>query len=270
MVAANPRSTPRRGHASLPVARRVGRPMLQTLRRLRTSRRRLNRSQPRPNSPTRPPRTPNRQVFPLNYSPKTAIRFINLASYRGIDRRRHHRRRRRTLQPAVAAIDAANEALERDRRHLALLCDATSTDERAGDDAARALQLTPPTTTTSSSPTRTDRTISRRSSSSPPYRPTRCSATTSSVDRRSFASRRSARSAGSILDAGWAFEHDAYLRLSEPTRSFTTSTWSCRRRVRRSRSSATTSTPTPFGSTEKALAPPRVERHRRARAGSRD
>jgi len=62
------------------VARRLGRPLLQFLRRLRASQH---------NEPTKataqfagaPLADGDSEVFPINYSPKTSIRFINLASY---------------------------------------------------------------------------------------------------------------------------------------------------------------------------------------------
>jgi len=80
MVAAGPRQLLGEDTLRYRVARRLGRPLLQFLRRLRASQH---------NEPTKataqfagaPLADGDSEVFPINYSPKTSIRFINLASY---------------------------------------------------------------------------------------------------------------------------------------------------------------------------------------------
>ena len=90
-------------------ARRIGRPLLQFLRRLRAGRTE-EPAKATAQFADAPLPEEESNVFPINYSPKTAIRFINLASYEVstedvttvvIDEQ----------QAASVAIDAANQAL---------------------------------------------------------------------------------------------------------------------------------------------------------------
>jgi GT2 family glycosyltransferase len=109
------------------LARRLGRPMLQSLRRLRASRRQ---------EPTKataqfadaPAVAAESTVFPINYSPKTAIRFINLASFEVstddvatvvLDER----------LSASVAVSAANETLDETTAKWMYLCDTSSTEQ---------------------------------------------------------------------------------------------------------------------------------------------
>src|SRR5665213_3081140 len=194
------------------IARIFGRPILQVFRRLRASRR---------NEPIKATAQFAREAvpedrsktFPLNYSPKTAIRFVNLASYQVpthdvttvvVDER----------MPAPPAISAANEALNETTATWMFLCDTTSTEEEratallalfnhvgvdddvvfADEDGANRFtplfkfSLVPPHTLLSYN----------------------------LVGRPALLRVATLRRVGGFdAEAGWAFEHDAYLRLVE-------------------------------------------------------
>src|ERR1700691_1316479 len=105
--------------------RRLGRPVPQVLRRMRASR----KDEPLKATAqfaVAPLPEDESKVFPPSYSPKTAIHFINLASYQlstedvttvEVDEQ----------GPAATAIDAANAALDATTTWL-FLCDVTSND----------------------------------------------------------------------------------------------------------------------------------------------
>ncbi len=163
------------------VVRRFGRPILQFFRRLRT-RQADEPVKATAQFATAPLKTAESHIFPYNYSPKTSIRFINLASFKvptddvttvEVDER----------LSASVAIESGQRRARRCDHHLAL--PVRRHPQRGGtrDDAARAVQSRG-RRRRRSSPTRSVRTSSRRSSSSRPCRRTRCSVTTSSVGRR--------------------------------------------------------------------------------------
>jgi GT2 family glycosyltransferase len=194
------------------VARRLGRPLLQFLRRLRASQH---------NEPTKataqfagaPLADGDSEVFPINYSPKTSIRFINLASYEVstedvttvvIDEQ----------QAASVAIDAANQALAATTASWIFLCDTTSSDEAR----ATALLALFNHATIEDDVVFADETGPNifapifKFSSVPPH----TLLSYNLVGRPALlrvATLRKIR--GFDSDAGWAFEHDAYLRLRE-------------------------------------------------------
>jgi GT2 family glycosyltransferase len=194
------------------IARIFGRPILQLVRRLRTSRRyEPIKATARFASEAIP--EDKSKVFPLNYSPKTAIRFINLASYQVstddvttvvVDER----------MPAPAAISAANEALNETTATWIFLCDTTSTEEAR---ATALLALFNHATVDADVVFADENGPNRftplfKFSSVPPH----TLLSYNLVGRPALlrvATLRKIR--GFDSDAGWAFEHDAYLRLSE-------------------------------------------------------
>ena len=110
------------------VARRVGRPLLQFLRGARASRQGDEPSKATAQFASGPTRDRESTVFPINYSPKTAVRFINLASFKVptddvttvvVDER----------LAASDAIAAVNAVLDSATTTWLFLCDATSTNE---------------------------------------------------------------------------------------------------------------------------------------------
>jgi GT2 family glycosyltransferase len=193
-------------------ARRVGRPLLQLYRRLRRSR----SDQPiKVTAQFASEAIPEdkSQVFPLNYSPKTAIRFVNLASFAistddvttvVVDER----------QPASAAIHAANEALEGSVATWIFVCDVTSTE----DERATTLLALFNHATDNHDVVFADEEGSNRFaplfkfSSVPPH----TLLSYNLVGRPALLRVTTLREIGGFVDeVGWAFEHDAYLRLSE-------------------------------------------------------
>ena len=198
-------------------ARRLGRPLLQFVRRLRAS------GTEEPAKATaqfadvaRPEEEST--VFPINYSPKTAIRFINLASYEVstddvttvvVDER----------LDAATAIDLANRALEFSTATWLFVCDATSTEEERAtallalfnhatehDDVVFADEAGP----NAFAPI-------FKFSSVPPH----TLLSYNLVGRPALLRVTTLRRIGGFdRDAGWAFEHDAYLRLSESDAAF--------------------------------------------------
>jgi O-antigen biosynthesis protein len=194
-------------------ARRFGRPLLQLVRRMRSSRQSepVKATAQFSDAPLLSPDESN--VFPINYSPKTSIRFINLASFEmptedvtivTVDER----------LPASVAIDAANAALEAATTTWMFFCDVTVTNEQRAttllalfnhisDDAdvVFADEIGPnvfaPVFKLSSVPPHT------LLSYNVVGRPALLRVATLH------------RLGGFALEAGWAFEHDMNLRLSE-------------------------------------------------------
>ena len=194
------------------IARKFGRPILQVGRRLRASRRYEPIKATAQFASEAVPEDKS-QVFPLNYSPKTAIRFINLASYEvsiddvttvAVDER----------GSAPSAISAANEALTTTTATWIFLCDTTSSDEQrattllalfnhasADDDVVFADE---------NGPNRFAPLF--KFSSVPPH----TLLSYNLVGRPALLRVAALRQIGGFdATAGWAFEHDAYLRLSE-------------------------------------------------------
>jgi GT2 family glycosyltransferase len=194
------------------LARRVGRPLLVWARRLRAS---------RDDEPARataqfasgPQRVAESLVFPINYSPKTAVRFINLTAFEVstddvttvvVDE----------TQPATTAIDAANVALNASTATWIFLCDVSSTDEERStalralfnyaafnDDVVYADESGPNVFAPLF-----------KFTSVPPH----TLLSYNLVGRPALVRARTLRSIGGFdREAGWAFEHDAYLRLRE-------------------------------------------------------
>ena len=158
-----------------------------------------------------------KKVFPVNYSPKTAVRFINLTAYE--------------VSTEDVTTIVVDESAARGRRH------------RRGQRGA-ANRQTPPGSfsATSRAPTTSGRRPCARSSTSPPFNddvvfadevgpnylaplfkfpsvPPHTLLSYNLVGRPALLRTRTLRNLGGFdLDAGWAFEHDAYLRLSETRR----------------------------------------------------
>jgi GT2 family glycosyltransferase len=198
-------------------ARRFGRPLLQFYRRLRSS---------HGDEPTKataqfasaPSPEEESKIFPINYSPKTAIRFINLASFDistddvttvVVDER----------QPASAAIHAANEALEETSANWIFVCDVTSTDE---ERATTLLALF--------NHASDDDDVVFADEAGPnlfaplfkfPSVPPHTLLSYNVVGRPALLRVSTVRRIGGFAaEAGWAFEHDVYLRLSEANAVF--------------------------------------------------
>jgi GT2 family glycosyltransferase len=194
------------------IARKFGRPILQVGRRLRATRRDEPIKATAQFASEAIPVDKSR-VFPLNYSPKTAIRFVNLASFEVstddvttvvVDER----------MPAPDAISAANEALNETIATWIFLCDTTSTDEerattllalfnhaRVDDDVVFADE---------NGPNRFAPLF--KFSSVPPH----TLLSYNLVGRPALLRVTTLRRIGGFdTEAGWAFEHDAYLRLVE-------------------------------------------------------
>jgi GT2 family glycosyltransferase len=194
------------------VARRFGRPILQVFRRLRASRRDEPIKATAQFASEAVPEDKS-MAFPLNYSPKTAIRFINLASFEVstddvttvlVDER----------MPAPDAISAANEALSETTSTWMFFCDTTSTDEARAttllalfnhasdqDDVVFADE---------NGPNRFAPLF--KFSSAPPH----TLLSYNVVGRPALLRVATLRRIGGFdATTGWAFEHDAYLRLVE-------------------------------------------------------
>ncbi|MGB8196602.1 MAG: glycosyltransferase family 2 protein [Acidimicrobiales bacterium] len=194
------------------VVRRLGRPLLQFARRLRTSRR---------DEPTKataqfasaPAVESESIVFPINYSPKTAVRFINLAAYEVSTEDVTTVVVDETL-PANVAVNAANAALETSTATWIFLCDVTSTEDQRSttlralfnyaafdDDVVFADESGPNVFAPLF-----------KFSSVPPH----TLLSYNLVGRPALIRVRTLRNLGGFdVEAGWAFEHDAYLRLRE-------------------------------------------------------
>ena len=223
------------------VVRRFGRPILQFFRRLRT-RQADEPVKATAQFATAPLKTAESHIFPYNYSPKTSIRFINLASFKvptddvttvEVDER----------LSASVAIERANAALAAATTTWLFLCDVTrSEEERAttllalfnhvGDaDVIFADEVGPnvfaPIFKFPSVPPHT------MLSYNVVGRPALLRVTTLR------------RIGGFVADTGWAFEHDTYLRLLEANAVFRHVNLVLPGDDRISPSSATISTPTP-------------------------
>ena len=193
-------------------ARRIGRPLLQFLRRLRAGRTE-EPAKATAQFADAPLPEEESNVFPINYSPKTAIRFINLASYEvsrddvttvAVDER----------QAAADAVGAVNQAIESATTTWIFVCDTTSTEE----ERATALLALFNHATTEDDVVFGDETGPNifaplfKFSSVPPH-----TLLSYNVVGRPALLRTSTlkRIGGFHAEAGWAFEHDAYLRLNE-------------------------------------------------------
>jgi GT2 family glycosyltransferase len=193
-------------------ARRIGRPLLQFLRRLRAGRTE-EPAKATAQFADAPLPEEESNVFPINYSPKTAIRFINLASYEvsrddvttvAVDER----------QAAADAVDAANQVIASATTTWIFVCDTTSTDE----ERATALLALFNHATDDDDVVFGDETGPNifaplfKFSSVPPH-----TLLSYNVVGRPALLRTSTlkRIGGFHAEAGWAFEHDAYLRLNE-------------------------------------------------------
>src|ERR1035438_664539 len=196
------------------IARIFGRPILQLGRRLRASRRdEPIKATARFASQAIP--EDKSKVFPLNYSPQTAIRFINLASYQVstddvttvvVDER----------MPAPAAINLANEALNETTATWIFLCDTTSIDE----ERATALLALFNHATVDDDVVFADENGPNRFtplfkfSSVPPH----TLLSYNLVGRPALLRVATLREIGGFdATSGWAFEHGAYLPLNETT-----------------------------------------------------
>jgi GT2 family glycosyltransferase len=193
-------------------ARRIGRPLLQFLRRLRAGRTEAPAKATAQFADAPLPEEES-NVFPINYSPKTAIRFINLASYE-VSRDDVTTVAVDELQAAADAVDAVNQAIESATTTWIFVCDTTSTDE----ERATALLALFNHATDDDDVVFGDETGPNtfaplfKFSSVPPH-----TLLSYNVVGRPALLRTSTlkRIGGFHAEAGWAFEHDAYLRLNE-------------------------------------------------------
>jgi GT2 family glycosyltransferase len=191
--------------------RRLGRPVLQLLRRLRASR----RSAPLKATAqfaVAPLPEDESTVFPLSYSPKTAVHFINLASYQlstedvttvAVDE----------LRAAETAIDAANAALAATTTWL-FICDASSSD----DERTTTLRALLNFATVDDDVVFADEDGPNRFAPLFKFRsvPPHTLLSYNLVGRPALLRIATLRRIGGFDgDAGWAFEHDVYHRLVE-------------------------------------------------------
>jgi len=194
------------------LARRFGRPILQFLRGVRGSRREEEPAKATAQFANAPTVDAESTVFPINYSPKTATRFINLASFRVptddvttvvVDE----------TAPASVAIDAANAALESASTTWIFVCDVSSSDE------ARATTLL----ALFNHVVEADVIFADESGPNvfaPHFKftsvPPHTLLSYNLVGRPALLRAATLRRVGGFdREAGWAFEHDAYLRLIE-------------------------------------------------------
>ena len=194
------------------VARRFGRPLLQFFRRLRSSGNDHERVKVTAQFANAPLRTAESNIFPYNYSPKTSIRFINLASFEvstddvttvEVDE----------SLPATVAIDAANAALESATTTWMFVCDVTTSHE---DRATTLLALI-------NHVDHADVLFADETGPNVfaplfkfPSVPPHTLLSYNLVGRPALLRVATLRRIGGFSrDAGWAFEHDAYLRLNE-------------------------------------------------------
>jgi GT2 family glycosyltransferase len=194
-------------------ARRIGRPILQLFRRLRPSSGDTEPVKATAQFATAPLKTAESNIFPYNYSPKTSIRFINLASYEVstddvttvvVDER----------TAASVAILTANAALKAAATTWIFLCDTTiSEEERATTLLALFNHVTDDADVVfadESGPNIFAPIF--KFTSVPPH----TLLSYNLVGRPALLRVATLRRIGGFEpDAGWAFEHDAYLRLSE-------------------------------------------------------
>lgn len=194
------------------LARRIGRPLLQFLRGVRASSRQEEPTKATAQFATVPTRDHESMVFPINYSPKTATRFINLASFQvptddvttiAVDER----------LDASAAIDAAKAALESAATTWLFVCDVTSSDEeRATTLLALFNNLVDADVIFADENGPNVFAPLFKFTSVPPH----TLLSYNLVGRPALLRTSSIRRVGGFdRNAGWAFEHDLYLRLSE-------------------------------------------------------
>ncbi len=191
--------------------RRIGRPVLQLFRRLRASRRDAPMKATAQFAVAPLPEEES-TVFPLSYSPKSAVHFINLASYQlstedvttiAVDE----------LRVPEIAIDAANAALEATTTWL-FICDHSSSD----DERTTTLRALLNFATDDDDVVFADEDGPNRFAplfkfqSVPPH----TLLSYNLVGRPALLRIATLRGIGGFDgDAGWAFEHDAYHRLVE-------------------------------------------------------
>ena len=194
------------------VARRFGRPLLQFFRRLRSSGHDTERVKATAHFANAPLKTAESNIFPYNYSPKTSIRFINLASFEvstddvttvEVDE----------SLPATVAIDAANAALESATTTWMFLCDVTTSREGRATTLLALINH------------EDNADVIFADETGPnvfaplfkfPFVPPHTLLSYNLVGRPALLRVATLRRIGGFSrDAGWAFEHDAYLRLNE-------------------------------------------------------
>lgn len=198
-------------------ARLFGRPILRWYRRMRTSSREGERARARARFANAPLPVSESLVFPKNYSPKTNIRFVNLDSFEVptddvtivvVDEQ----------LSASDAVDAANTAVETATTTWIFLCDITmSDDDRATTLLALFNQVG-------------DVDVIFADEAGPnlfaplfkfPSVPPHTLLSYNLVGRPALLRTATLRRIGGFdRNAGWAFEHDAYLRLSEAGMTF--------------------------------------------------
>ena len=198
-------------------ARLIGRPILQLIRRLRKSRRGDEPVRATAQFANAPLPEDKSQVFPKNYSPKTAYRFINLASYDvsiddvtvvEVDEQ----------LPASIAVAAANTAMATPKTWI-FLCDTTSTADQRTTTLRALLNFA----------TEDDDVVFSDENGSNifaplfkfPAVPPHTLLSYNLVGRPALLRVETLRRIKGFHDAaGWAFEHDAYLRLVESNATF--------------------------------------------------
>ena len=167
---------------------------------------------------TAPLKTAESNIFPYNYSPKTSIRFINLASFEvstddvttvEIDER----------MPASVAIASANAALNAATTTWLFLCDVTTSDEeRATTLLALFNHLSEEADVVFADETGTNVFAPIfKFPSVPPHTLLSYNVVGRPALLRVATLR---RMGGFATEAGWAFEHDLYLRLNEANAVF--------------------------------------------------
>ena len=195
------------------IARRFGRPILQFFRRMRPSRQDSELIKARAQFATAPLKTAESNIFPYNYSPKTSIRFINLASFEvstddvttvEVDER----------WPASVAIEAVNAALKATSATWLFVCDVTRSDvERATSLLALFNHVTDEADVVFADETGPNVFAPIfKFPSVPPHTLLSYNVVGRPALLRVATLR---RIGGFATDAGWAFEHDLYLRLNE-------------------------------------------------------
>jgi GT2 family glycosyltransferase len=196
--------------------RRLGRPLLQLFRRIRASRRDAP-AKATAQFAVAPLPEDESLVFPPSYSPKTAVHFINLASYElstedvttvVVDEE----------LSASTAINAANAAIEGKTTWL-FICDAASSD----DDRTTTLRALLNFASADDDVVFSDEDGPNRFApllkfpSVPPH----TLLSYNLVGRPALLRIATLRRIGGFdLEAGWAFEHDAYHRLIEADANF--------------------------------------------------
>ena len=194
-------------------ARRFGRPILQFFRRMGLLRQDSELIKARAQFATAPLKTAESNIFPYNYSPKTSIRFINLASFEvstddvttvEVDER----------LPASVAIEAANAALKATSATWLFVCDVTRSDVvRATTLLALFNHVTDEADVVFADETGPNVFAPIfKFPSVPPHTLLSYNVVGRPALLRVATIR---RIGGFVRDAGWAFEHDLYLRLNE-------------------------------------------------------